>query len=61
MMSMIIRGSFKRLLAESLRYTANMNKRLVEHYRNYPSKPQSFEQWREALLNYLGQAYSRFS
>jgi digeranylgeranylglycerophospholipid reductase len=60
MMSMIIRGSFKRLLAENLKYTSNMNKMLVEHYRDYPSKPQSFDPWHEALLNYLGQAYSRF-
>jgi digeranylgeranylglycerophospholipid reductase len=60
MMSMIIRGSFKRLLAESLKYTASMNKTLVEHYRDYPSKPQSFEKWHEVLLDYLGQAYSRF-
>ena len=60
MMSMIIRGSFKRLLAENLKYTASMNKTLVEHYRDYPSKPQSFEKWHEVLLDYLGQAYSRF-
>jgi digeranylgeranylglycerophospholipid reductase len=60
MMSMIIRGSFKRLLAENLKYTASMNRTLVEHYRDYPSKPQSFEKWHEVLLDYLGQTYSRF-
>ena len=60
MMSMIIRGSFNRHLAESLRYTANMNKKLVEHYHDYPSDPQGFEKWHKVLLDYLAQAYSRF-
>jgi digeranylgeranylglycerophospholipid reductase len=60
MISMIIRGTFNRHLAESLRYTANMNKKLVEHYRDYPSDPKGFQEWHKILLNYLEQAYSRF-
>ncbi|MGI8831212.1 MAG: NAD(P)/FAD-dependent oxidoreductase [Nitrososphaeraceae archaeon] len=60
MMSMFIRGSFNRKLADGLKYTANMNKKLVDHYRAYPSDPEGFEGWHKVLLDYLEQAYVRF-
>lgn len=60
MMSMFIRGSFNRKLADGLKYTANMNKKLVDHYRAYPSDPEGFNGWHKVLTDYLEQAYARF-
>src|ERR671920_441334 len=60
MMSMIIRGSFNRKLADNLKFTANMNKRLVEHYHAYPSGPEGFEEWHKILIHHLDEAYSKF-
>ena len=60
MMSMIIRGSFNKKLADGLKYTANMNKKLVDHYRAYPSDPEGFDGWHKVLTDYLEQAYARF-
>jgi digeranylgeranylglycerophospholipid reductase len=59
-MTMIIRGSFNRQLADNLRFTASMNKKLVEHYHTYPSTPEGFEVWHKTLMHYLNDAYSRF-
>src|ERR687898_125722 len=60
MVSMIIRGSFNRKLADNLKFTANMNKRLVEHYHAYPSGPEGFEEWHKILIHHLDEAYSKF-
>src|SRR5215203_2016311 len=60
MMSMIIRGSFNRKLADNLKFTANVNKRLVEHYHAYPSGPEGFEEWHKILMHHLDEAYSKF-
>lgn len=60
-MAMIIRGSFNRQLADNLKFTAGMNKKLVEHYRAYPSEPEDFEMWHKTLMHYLNEAYSRFA
>ena len=60
MMSMFIRGSFNKKLADGLKYTANMNKKLVDHYRAYPSDPEGFDGWHKVLTDYLEQAYARF-
>jgi hypothetical protein len=59
-MAMIIRGSFNRQLADNLKFTAGMNKKLVEHYRAYPSEPEDFGMWHKTLMHYLNEAYSRF-
>ncbi|MEM2855727.1 MAG: NAD(P)/FAD-dependent oxidoreductase [Candidatus Nitrosocaldaceae archaeon] len=56
---MIIRGMLNRKTAEGLRYTAEKNKLLVEHYKNYP-KRDKFEEWRSTLMKHLNEAYSRF-
>jgi digeranylgeranylglycerophospholipid reductase len=47
-------------LADGLKYTANMNKKLVDHYHAYPSDPEGFGGWHKVLTEYLGQAYARF-
>jgi digeranylgeranylglycerophospholipid reductase len=37
-----------------------MNKKLVDHYRAYPSDPEGFDGWHKVLTDYLEQAYARF-
>jgi hypothetical protein len=59
-LGMMIRGALNKKLAEDLRYTANMNKKLVEHYYNYPYKPEGFPQWQKTLENYLSEAFAKF-
>ena len=59
-LGMMIRGALNKKLAEDLRYTANMNKKLVEHYYNYPHKPEGFPQWQKTLENYLSEAFAKF-
>jgi len=58
--SMLIRGALNKKTAEGLKYTAEKNKWLVEHYRNYPKKPESFPQWQSKLLRVLSEAFERF-
>lgn len=59
-MSMLIRGSVNKKLADDLKYTANMNKKLVEHYHSYPTSPETFPQWQQTLFSYLSEAFTRF-
>jgi len=58
--SMLIRGALNKKTAEGLKYTAEKNKWLVEHYRNYPKKPEGFHQWQSKLLHVLNEAFERF-
>jgi flavin-dependent dehydrogenase len=58
---MLIRGALNKKLAEDLKYTANMNETLVNHYRNYPESPDGFEKWSNTLNKHLAEAYSRFT
>jgi flavin-dependent dehydrogenase len=57
---LFIRGALNRKLAENLKYTSELNQKLVEHYYNYPTRPQSFPQWQVKLNSYLTDAFSRF-
>ncbi|MFL6369811.1 MAG: NAD(P)/FAD-dependent oxidoreductase [Nitrososphaeraceae archaeon] len=59
-LGLFIRGAINRKLAESLKYTSELNQKLVEHYYNYPTSPQSFPQWQVKLNKYLADAFSRF-
>jgi digeranylgeranylglycerophospholipid reductase len=59
-LGLFIRGALNRKLAESLKYTSELNQKLVEHYYNYPTSPQSFPQWQVKLSKYLADAFSRF-
>ncbi|MEM0442130.1 MAG: NAD(P)/FAD-dependent oxidoreductase [Candidatus Nitrosocaldus sp.] len=58
--SMLIRGALNRKTAEGLRYTAEVNRVLVEHYRNYPSSPEGFGDWHKRLMRILNDASARF-
>ncbi|MFL6432769.1 MAG: dehydrogenase, partial [Nitrososphaeraceae archaeon] len=59
-LGLFIRGAINRKLAESLKYTSELNQKLVEHYYNYPTSPQLFPQWQVKLNKYLVDAFSRF-
>ena len=59
-LGMIIRGGMNRRLADGLKFTANMNEKLVEHYRNYPSNPEGFPDWQRILDGHLKEAFVKF-
>ena len=59
-LGMIIRGGMNRRLADGLKFTANMNEKLVEHYRNYPSNPEGFPDWQQILDVQLKEAFVKF-
>jgi len=59
-LGIFIRGALNRRLAESLKYTSELNQKLVEHYLDYPLDPQSFPQWQAKLNKFLADAFSRF-
>ena len=59
-MSLFIRGAVNKKLADDLKYTANMNKKLVEHYQNYPNTPETFPQCK-ALYIVIYQKHSQNS
>ena len=56
---MVIRGAVSKRLADSLKYTASMNEKLVDLYKNYPSDPQGFQDWQRLLNGYLNEAYMK--
>lgn len=59
-LGMLIRGALNKTLSEDLKYTSQMNKKLVEHYHNYPQNPEGFSSWKYKLDGYLKEAYSYF-
>src|SRR5215204_1485604 len=59
-LGMLIRGALNKNLADDLKYTSQMNKKLVEHYHNYPQDPEGFENWKSKLDGYLKEAYAHF-
>jgi flavin-dependent dehydrogenase len=59
-LGMFIRGALNKKLAEDLKYTAELNEKLVEHYYNYPASPKGFPQWQRILNGHLEEAYSKF-
>jgi len=58
--SMFIRGAINKRLAEDLKYTALVDKQLVDHYHNYPADPDRFPDWQKVLLNYMNEALVHF-
>lgn len=57
---MIIRGAMNKNLADDLKYCANMNKTLTDHYYNYPEDPNGFPEWNSKLQGYLTEAFARY-
>jgi digeranylgeranylglycerophospholipid reductase len=59
-LGMLIRGALNKNLADDLKYTSQMNKKLVEHYHNYPQNPEGFTNWKFQLDGYLKEASAHF-
>jgi hypothetical protein len=47
-------------LADDLKFCANMNKTLVDHYYNYPEAPEGFPEWSKELQRHLDESAGRF-
>ncbi|WP_338140699.1 NAD(P)/FAD-dependent oxidoreductase [Candidatus Nitrosotenuis aquarius] len=60
-MGMLIRGALNKKLADGLRYTTQQNRWLTEHYRNYPTTPDGFEEWHKKLLKTMNEAYEHLA
>ena len=59
-LGMFIMGKLNQKLAEDLKFTAKMNRKLVEHYYNYPDAPDGFPQWQKTLNGFLAEAFAKF-
>jgi digeranylgeranylglycerophospholipid reductase len=58
-LAMVIRGAVNKRLADGLKFTASMNEKLVDLYKNYPSDPQGFQDWQRLLNGYLNEAFTK--
>ena len=56
---MIIRGAMNRTVADGLKFTSKENQWLVEHYNNYPTSPDGFEEWGKTLHARMDAAFER--
>jgi geranylgeranyl reductase family protein len=52
----VFRGLGKLSLLKNLRDVANLMKKVREHYWNYPTSPQGFEEWRNRTQALIGEA-----
>ena len=48
-LGMMIRGALNKKLADGLRFTAQQNKILTEHYYNFPKTPQGYDKWHKKM------------
>ncbi len=60
-LGMIIRGALNKRLASGLRFTTSQNRRLTEHYYNYPDSPQGFEAWKDTLHKILDESNAKLA
>lgn len=58
-LGMMIRGALNKKLADGLRFTAQQNKTLTEHYYNFPKKPDGFDMWQKTLHHILDESYAK--
>lgn len=58
-LGMMIHGALNKKLADSLRFTAQQNKILTEHYYNFPKTPDGFGAWRHTLHQILDESFAR--
>lgn len=58
-LGMIIRGALNKKLADGLRFTAQQNKHLTEHYHNFPKTPDGYDVWHKTLHTILDESYVR--
>src|ERR671913_177695 len=59
-LGMLIRGALNKTLAEDLKYTSQLNKKLIDHYHDYPLKPEGFTTWKYKLDEYLNEAFTKY-
>ncbi len=59
-LGMVIRGAMNKKLADDLRYCADTNKMLTEHYSEYPNSPDGFPEWNKKLQGRLLEAFARY-
>ncbi|HEU4985243.1 MAG TPA: dehydrogenase, partial [Nitrososphaera sp.] len=59
-LGMMIRGAMNKKLAEDLRYCASINKKLTDHYFNYPEAPDGFPAWQKTLHGMLQEAFAKY-
>jgi digeranylgeranylglycerophospholipid reductase len=58
-LGMMIRGALNKKLADGLRFTAQQNKTLTDHYYNFPKTPQGYDEWHKKLHKTLDESYAR--
>ena len=58
-LEMMIRGALNKKLADGLRFTAQQNKILTDHYYNFPMTPDGYEVWHKTLHQVLDESYAR--
>ncbi|MDE1830146.1 MAG: NAD(P)/FAD-dependent oxidoreductase [Thaumarchaeota archaeon] len=58
-LGMMIRGALNKKLADGLRFTAQQNKVLTGHYRNFPKKPDGYDTWQKTLHKILDESYAK--
>ncbi|MEO9278247.1 MAG: NAD(P)/FAD-dependent oxidoreductase [Nitrososphaera sp.] len=58
-LGMMIRGALNKKLADGLRFTAQQNKTLTDHYYNFPNTPQGYDEWHKKLHKTLDESYAR--
>ena len=56
-LNMFIHGAINKSLAEDLKQTADVNKKLVVHYHNYPKVSNDFPQWQIGLSKLMSDAF----
>ena len=56
-LNMFIHGAINKSLAEDLKHTADVNKKLVVHYHNYPQEPNDFPEWQKGLSKLMSDAF----
>ena len=56
-LNMFIHGAINKRLAEDLKHTAEVNKKLVVHYHNYPKEPNDFPEWQKGLSKLMSDAF----
>ncbi len=58
-LGMMIRGALNKKLADGLRFTAQQNKILTEHYHNFPRTPDGYDVWHKTLHHILDESYTK--
>ena len=56
-LNMFIHGAINKRLAEDLKHTADVNKKLVVHYHIYPKEPNDFPEWQIGLSKLMSDAF----